>query len=293
MKKYFKALEQDKRVSQAYQKALYFFNLIWEDIQNSDKLYGKEDAIALKRYYSYIKKETAYFNYIQHRYAERVKYLIINVKKNIKILDAGCGTGSEAILSGILGGNVFGVDFDKKRLNIANKRVKNFENKLKMKINVKFYSQNILKHSDNYDLIWVNEAISHINPTEDFLKISFNNLNSRGKLIIADANKINPYMFYLSKMEQKKYKGIYRIKKDSITGEQISYAIERIFTITHIKNLLSKRFKSIEIYPIGYVPFQIFKLLPKICKELEQKFLRKAPLINLISTGYIIICTKT
>lgn len=67
------------------------------------------------------------------------------------------------------------------------------ENKLHIKINVNFYLQNILRHSGEHDLIWVNGVISHIYPITDFIETCYKNLKIDGNLIIADGNKLNPH----------------------------------------------------------------------------------------------------
>lgn len=89
---------------------LHFFNLIREELKFSEKLYGKKNGNMLKKYYSNIRRGEHYFKFAQHHYSEKVIHLIKNVSKGRKILDAGCGVGSESILCGILGGSVVGVD---------------------------------------------------------------------------------------------------------------------------------------------------------------------------------------
>lgn len=283
---------RDKKNSLAYNKTENFFNFIRNEIKNSNRLYGKEDAVKLKDYYPNIQDKKPYFRYIRHYYALRVMHLIRNIKKNKKILDVGCGTGSEAILCGIFGGKVTGIDIDGHRINIAKKRVKYFEHLLEIKIDIDFFIENVFEHSGKYDLVWVNEAISHITPIEKFLKICHSFLNVDGKLIIADSNKINPYSYIHSKKEQKKARGIYVTKFNSKTGKQIPYAVERIFSIPNIKNLLSKRFRVIKLFPFGYFPFFIFNKFENLCKKVERNFLGKVPLLNIISVSYITICVK-
>ena len=275
-----------------YQKALSFYNLIRDEIKNSTPLYGKEDAETLRNYYPNILTNEIYYNYIRQHYASRIIPLIENIRSNSEILDVGCGTGSESILCGFLGRKVLGIDISKERIKLAKKRIKYFENKLNTKIDAKFSLKNIFKHIGKYDIIWANEAIQHIAPLNEFLKISYENLKVGGRLIIADQNRLNPYAYLLSKKAQKKNCGLYITKKQPNTGEIIHYAIERIFTILEIKNILFKFYKKVDIYPFTYFPFFIFKNFSNFCMKIEQNFLKKIPIINLFSLGYVIVSTK-
>ena len=114
----------DEKFLNAYNKALYFCFLVRDEIKNSSRLYGEEDAKILKEWY---KTLTDHFKFRSHYYALRVIHLFKNVKKGRKILDAGCGLGTEAILCGILGGKVTGIDIQEKRINLAKKRLIYYE----------------------------------------------------------------------------------------------------------------------------------------------------------------------
>ena len=219
-------------------------------------------------------------------------HLIKNIKKGTKILDAGCGAGNEAILSGLLGGKITGIDINKTRLNLAKKRVAYYENRFNKKIDAEFYLKNIFNHRGEYDIIWAEEAISHINPAEKFIYYSFKNLKIGGKLIIADQNNLNPMVYIKRRKVQKKEGGSIITVIDPDTGEEILYAIERYFTIPSIKKLMSQFFKKIEIYPIGYIPYSIYRKNNMITRIIERDFLTKMPILKILSGAYVIIGTK-
>ena len=277
----------------SYNRALNFWNLVSNEVKQSHKLYGKKDSEALKEYYKNIYNEKQYNKYISHYYAMRLIYLVKNIKDNIKILDAGCGTGTETLLCGFLGGNVLGIDISKKRLNVAQKRKSYFIEEFKKEMAVEFELKNTFEVQGKFDLIWVNEAISHIDPIEKFLKFCYNNIKIGGKILIADGNNLNPYLFLKNKKEQKRKGSIYIIKLHPITGEKISYTVERCFSILNIKKMLSRYFEIEMIFPFGYIPFFLFKNFEKIAKFLEYNILRKLPIIKLLSFSYVIIATKS
>jgi len=218
--------------------------------------------------------------------------LLKKIKKEIIILDAGCGIGSESIFCGLLGAKVRGIDISKNRLSCARVRKLYYEKKFNKKINVKFELKNIFDVDGKYDIIWVNEAISHISPAEKFLELSYNLLKKGGSLIITDSNKLNPYIYIRIKKEQKKRGGTLLKVKDPTTDKQISYAVERCFTISQIKKMVSDKFEIDDIFSFSFFPFFIFKRFKRICTFVEYNIFGKISPFKLIAACYSIICTK-
>jgi len=87
-----------------------YFDYTQEEVRDSKKLYGVTNSGQLKQYYFNLLKKRDYANYIKYLYIDRVIPLVKNIRKDIKILDAGCGLGTESLLCGILGANVTGID---------------------------------------------------------------------------------------------------------------------------------------------------------------------------------------
>jgi len=284
-------MKKNRDFLNALKTGFAFFNMVREEVIKSPNLYGGIASKRLLKYYSSLYKNMEYSDYALYRYAQRVIYLINNIKKGTKFLDAGCGTGSEAILGGILGGDVVGIDINGDSITTAEKRLKYYESKLKKKINVQFYSSNIFNHSGKYDLIWVNEAISHITPLEKFLQRSYNNLKTGGKFIVADPNRFNPYV-YLHGKERQKIDGKYFFLKNSLIGNKVLMANEVYFTIPKIKKMLSNYFKINKVYLSGYVPFFMFKIFKNRIIKFEENFIRKMPIVKLFSLSYVITCQK-
>lgn len=166
-----------------------------------------------------------------------------------------------------------------------------YEKLLNKKINVKFKLIDLNTHYDKYDLIWVNEAISHIHPVDKFLKISKNNLVKGGKLIISDGNNLNPYTYLEGKKKRIKY-GKFTKRLDPNTGKNIIVANENYFSILSIKKLLSEYFKIKEITLIGFLPYLLFNIFKNFSIRIERNLLSRIPLIKLFACIYIIVCTK-
>lgn len=274
-------------------KISHFLTHLREELKDCEEIYGEEDSGSLGGYYTTFQKSGKAFDFGQFYYKKRVSPIIKNIKKGVKILDAGCGVGTETILFSSFGAKVTGVDIRGGRIETAKKRIKYFEKTLNTPLEIQFKHENILKHVGKYDIIWANEAVSHINPLPTFLNMCHQNLNKNGILIIVDANKSNPIVYYNSKLEQKKYGGLITFldEKDPKTKEKVSYAVERVFNIPSIKSILSNLFDVKEVNSFGYIPFSLFKLYPPLFKKIENQ-LSKIPLINYFSGIYSLICIK-
>ena len=249
-----------------YSLANEFFEQSREELFKCRKLYGKNNSKLFKTYYFNLLKERQYFEYIKYFNIERILPLLTSIKQDILLLDAGCGLGTESILSALVGATVVGVDISHERLNIARLRKEYFEELYNRKLKIQFLYKNILNHYKKYDIIWVNEAISHIDPLDLFLQRCYRNLNNQGKLIISDANKLNPYVFFQSKKDQLQSGAVYKqiIKNDLQNGPEISYAVERIFSVPTISRLLSKYFEVREIKNVRFLPYFFFRFCPKL-----------------------------
>ncbi len=166
-----------------------FYTLLQEEIftSNSDEL---------KKYYRNIvrkpEKKWFYFNNWINRLTTIEKYL----KDDVKILDAGCGLGTESIFFSIMGGSVIGIDVNQDFVGKAKKRKSYYEKKLNKVLNIDFKAVSIfdIRKENYFDIIWVMESISHIYPPESFLKQSYSMLKKDGTLFISDTNSLNPFI---------------------------------------------------------------------------------------------------
>ena len=119
----------------------------------------------------------------------RIKYIIdqINYKnlKNLDILDLGCGGGLVSESLSRLGGNVTGIDFVKKNIEVA----KYHSSKKKLKINYKHEDIENIKINKKYDIIIMYEILEHLNDWRGLIKNIIRNLNSNGTIIISTINR--------------------------------------------------------------------------------------------------------
>ena len=130
-------------------------------------------------------------------YAARLSPLVaeIRARNAPRLLDSGSGCGSESILAALLGADVTGIDLVPLRTAYAASRIPFFADLRQGPLDLRFRTANAIAHlrdSPGYDLIWANEAISHIHPAEEFFSAAWQALAPGGLLVIADANSLNP-----------------------------------------------------------------------------------------------------
>lgn len=157
-------------------------------------------------------------------------------EKYQKVLDAGCGFGTETLLFALLGKKVTAVDLSCRRLNIAKKRISFFAEHSSQKLEVNFLNTSVFNLSHQFDVIWVREAISHIDAAEEFLEFAYERLRPGGLLFITDGNGM--FLPLQLKLLFERGTRLHRQVLDPSTREEVPYAVERIFTIPRIKRIL-------------------------------------------------------
>jgi len=243
-----------------FEKARYFYRLVFREMDLCTSFLTAEEGTKLASYYGNLpNKSEVLRNYFNHRHAQRVQHLIRVASNGARVLDAGCGFGSESILCGILGARVLGVDLIEPWLNTAKKRLKFYEKVLSKSISTEFSAQSVFDVQDYFDVIWSLESISHIDPAEKFISFAHDHLNEGGRLIISDPNRLNPLIYWNARRDARRAGGLHSQMKNPQTGKDVPFAYERIFSVFTIKKLLSENGFAIESLHhsalLPYLPF--------------------------------------
>ncbi len=119
----------------------------------------------------------------------RMEYILKQIGnknlKNMDILDIGCGGGLICESIARLGGNVTGLDFVQKNIQIAKKHSK--INNLKIKYICKDIEKISIKKK--YDIIVIFEVLEHLDNWRKFLLSIEKNIKPNGKIILSTINK--------------------------------------------------------------------------------------------------------
>ena len=157
-----------------------------------DYLKGKARDVFENYYRSYINE---FGSYIQYYYAEQTRDLFdeLGNDKKLKILEVGCGCGTESLWLAMQGYSVTAIDISDDLLEVANCRKKILENFLGRSLSCNFVKRSLLNITDEqYDVIWMSQTFHHLVPRAKVLMKLSELLCTGGKLIISETNGMNP-----------------------------------------------------------------------------------------------------
>ena len=158
---------------------------------NEDYLQG-EQLNTFKNYYrSYVSN---FGRYIKDQYGQQTKELFEELAedKSKKILEVGCGCGTEALWLAMHGYSVTAVDVSEELLEVARSRKIILEQYLGRDLPCQFISQSLLDITINkYDVIWMEQTFHHLEPRDDVLIKLGELLHHGGRLVISETNGWN------------------------------------------------------------------------------------------------------
>lgn len=281
-----------------YQKASYFWSILRSELEICGSFLNDEESKNFRTYNRYHSKiqdvKPSRLLYYQDRYSQGVQHLIRHLEPNTKVLDAGCGVGSESLLCSILMADVIGVDLSSDRLAIANKRINFYQKHVGRPINIQFYAQSVFDLADNlFQIIWVKNAISHIEPAGKFISLCHQHLELGGRLVLCDQNFLNPREYYKAKKAQLRGGGTYTTKLDPSTNVEVPYARERLFSVSSISNMLvTNGFRIETLHMYGFCPYLAFSYRDKPLAYYIDRIVDHIPKVKLLGAGYVIVAVK-
>jgi SAM-dependent methyltransferase len=238
------------------------------DIQHYHRILNSKDRYLFRK--SYVEQR---MEYIQKRIT----------KGNAKILDLGCGYGTNSFMLGSVGHEVTGTTLEYYFDKIENRR--QYWNKHFDTSNVQFKYENIFKsaYPDNsFDYILVQDTLHHIEPIADALKILKRILKPDGSIIVIEENGNNIF----NGVKNFKLRGFKRIVKyyDEKLQETMLFGNENTRSFKKWKRIFEAAGFKIDDNSLEYI--RLF--LPKKYKtysvediiEKEQNIWRKNKLLR-------------
>lgn len=117
-------------------------------------------------------------------------------KKDLRILDVGCGNGNISLALGSLGYNILGVDIDPVSIEKANE-INQFSN-----VRFQVYDANQFNLTDQFDAIVCSEVLEHLKNPEDLVKTLHSILKPGGVFIATVPNGWGPRELFITKPMQ-------------------------------------------------------------------------------------------
>lgn len=267
-----------------------FFSILEREYDRGNPFLDSDGYKFFKRYYHRSFDNKLRRALYKKLYYGRLSYMI-NLLFNLKnpiILDAGCGLGSESIFFSSLGAEVVGVDIKEKMIKTAEKRKLFYGDLIGRK--VEFVLGNVFEavKKQKFDIIWMNEAISHIHPAEDFLKLARRQLNPGGRVIISEGNGDNPCIRARQVIQMGRWSWDAYFVQDPRTGKKVGYTTERMFNLEQMGSILKKT--NYSIGHVGLTYFTIFclqryRVINEIMRGIEQ-WLDKRKFSRLLGLSY-------
>jgi SAM-dependent methyltransferase len=206
------------------------------------------DGADLRRYYgSMLDRKGQPLPVAAHAYVQRIWPLADLLRRRLapqRVLDAGCGYGTESYLMALMGHDVTGVELVPERAQLARSRLEFFATCAGEPLRISFVAGNIfsyLERSSGFDVIWAMEAISHIYPAQRFLDLAHRALADGGRLVISDPNRSN----LLALWRSVRIRGSIRHRPhtrfaDPDTGDPVEYGQEQILSPGVLTRMLDR-----------------------------------------------------
>lgn len=181
-----------------------------------------------------------------------------------RVMDAGSGFGTYAMLYASAGGDVVGADLRPDRLDAADKRLAFHREITGETLAVRYARADLTQEWDaDYDLVWVYNALSHIDPLEAFLAQTRKHLKQGGVLVIGDINGAHPE--HLARLRELRGDDVHQ-EYVAPDGRRHSYAVERSFPPREIRGICERnglRMVHHELYwgGLGVLPEPAYRLL--------------------------------
>ena len=150
------------------------------------QMHGKEDWYESDQISSYDSGPYKIHLRKRREYVQNIISKVLNKEKAGKILDVGCGDGSNLRWLSDFTYNLWGTDYNLLRLKRAKKIGK------KLEIDTKLFLANILSlpfSENSFDIIFFNHVIEHIVEDEIALKKNFNITKKGGTVILGTLNE--------------------------------------------------------------------------------------------------------
>ena len=226
------------------------FLLLW---MKNNLLPEKEQQVFNTYYKGYIDLFPKRMQYFYDKQLEDALKILSKIE-NPKVLEIGCGLGTESLFMSLKGADVLGIDIKDDRINTATKRKEIIEDSINKKLNCDFKNISVLELNEDtkYDLIWIEQAYHHLEPREDVSNKISKLLKDDGYLIISEANAWNALLQIL--LFKRRGFNTINYYEDS-KGKKHIYGDERILTSSSLSKIFYK-------YNINKVNIKYFRLFP-------------------------------
>ena len=213
-----------------------------------EDLLPDEEAAVFRDYYRSYRRN--FGPYVKHHYRNQTRELMRQLEDEpaARVLEVGCGCGTESLWLAIRGFTVTAVDVSEAFLKVAAARKRILERDLGYPLACEFHNKSVLDLDGGpYDLIWMEQAFHHLEPRAAIVEKVSSLMRRGSRLVISECNAWNPLQqFVLFKL---------RGTRTIITSNGVMWGHERILTAYRLR-------REFERYGIEQVSLRYFRTLP-------------------------------
>jgi len=226
------------------------FLLTW---LRDDFLPRQEQAVLRNYYASYCKH---FSERMRRHYDDQTSELmdLVSALNNPSVLEVGCGCGTESLWVAFRGAEVRAIDVKASRIEVAAKRLEVIRTILNEPLKCVFEKLSLLDLSNRsqYDIIWMEQTLHHLEPRREILDKLVDLLKPGGYIVISEANSLNP-LLQIVLFAKRGWKTV-KTYKDEFGGEH-PYGNERVLSARVLC-------KSLETRGIETVKIRYFRIFP-------------------------------
>jgi SAM-dependent methyltransferase len=136
--------------------------------------------------------------YVRHWYARQTKELteLIRERGTPRVLEVGCGCGTEALWAAIQGAEVTGIDIADDLLAAARARLGLLEGLTGNRLRCRLRRASVITFADGapFDIVFLEQTFHHLEPRADVVAALSRLVAPGGHLILSESNAWNPFL---------------------------------------------------------------------------------------------------
>lgn len=157
---------------------------------------GEKDQQTFDYYYRSYKRR--FGPYLRHYYERQTHELMARIaaRPGARVLEAGCGCGTEALWAAAKGASVVGLDISDELLSVARHRLELLERETGRPLPCTFQRGSVLDLAEDepFDVVYLEQAFHHIEPRQALITKLARLVKPGGHLILSEANGWNPFL---------------------------------------------------------------------------------------------------
>ena len=190
---------------------------------------------------------------MQRFYRRQIAEAESMVRPGGRVLEIGCGLGTESLWLAMRGAHVIAIDVREDRLTGARERAAVLQREINRDLFCHFAARSVLELPEHgtFDLIWMEQTFHHLEPRADVVRKVASLLAPGGHLVISEANAWNlPLQAQL--LLRRGLPRVEQLKRDD--GTSVPYGVERITTAAAIREAFAHQ--GVECQSVRY--FRMF-----------------------------------